>query len=117
MEDENENNSLSDLSESSQKKETQIQSQAKSQNQNKKSKSERKKKEEAEQFDKVKNVWNSHSDWLRHSGYAQPQVVESIFPQFFADIKDRENLRIAQMFCLPMAAMKEMSYSETILVQ
>ena len=105
MEDENDNDAMSSLSDSSQKKGTQTQTPKR--NQNDKSKSDRKKKEKADQqFDKVKKVWNSHSDWLRHSGYAQPQVVESIFPQFFADIKDRENLRIAQMFCLPMAAMK-----------
>ena len=98
MDDEKENDSLSELSESSQKKETQLKAEAKSPNQNQKSRSERKKKEKAKQFDTVKHVWNNHSDWLGHSGYAQTQVVDSIFPQFFADIKDRENLRIAQMF-------------------
>jgi hypothetical protein len=111
------NDAMSCLSESSQKKKTQTQTQSKSKteasspNRNQKSKIERKKKEEGKRMDSVKEVWNEHSDWLRNSGFAQPQVVESIFPQFFADISHRENLRMAQVFCLPMAAMKVMSYT------
>ena len=91
---------LSSLSDSSQKNDAKIE--AKNQN---KSSSNSKKEKGQKRLVEVQAIWAEHEKWLRNSAYSQPQVVENIFPQFFADIKNESNLQMAQVFCLPLVSM------------
>ena len=102
---------VSSLSDSSQKNDSKIE--AKSQN---KSSSNSKKKMEKgkKRLFEVQAIWAEHEKWLRNSAYSQPQAVENIFPQFFADIRNESNLQMAQVFCLPLVSMKVMIYEERI---
>lgn len=73
---------------------------------------ERKENKKKDGKETIKKIWSDHAEFIRNSGFRNPQNPSQILPQFWAD--EDKNLRLAQILSIPIVKLREQSYEERL---
>jgi hypothetical protein len=73
---------------------------------------ERKEQKKKDGKETIKKVWTDHAEFVRNSGFRNPQNPSKMLPQFWAD--EDKNLRLAQILSIPIVKLRDQSYEERL---